>query len=279
MLLARLQVAYSTEDTTMIATSISPTKQDSKAFRLLVMSMAAFALFIAGCDVSRDDQPEQSEIVVLDQNAADGLPTDENRDLAEPSEPPFPDETTPGQRTPTEPAPGTETSVEPLGDSAADGAAIAMISPVGDGSVRGEIKFSSEASAVQISGQLSGLEPGKHGFHIHEAGQCGAEGDASGGHLSPDDDPHGSPQDEAGEHHLGDFGNIVANEDGTAEINLQDSEIRLARTGPDAIIGKALIVHMDEDDLTSQPSGQSGEPVGCGIIEQERLGQAGPGRG
>lgn len=286
----------------MNAISISTSKTHPKALRLLLICLAASAFLVAGCDVERDEaDAEESDITVLDQKAEDGLPTDE--EYAEQPQEPFPEETMPGdrtpedmpgQRSPTERAPGEtsperstaeqtspSTSMEPGGDPTTEESAVAKISPVGDSSVEGEIRFTSETAAVQITGQLTGLEPGKHGFHIHEGGQCDMEGDAAGGHLSPDEDPHGAPSEEPGEHHLGDLGNITANEDGTAEINFQDPEIRLARTGPDAIIGKALIVHIGEDDLTSQPSGESGQPVGCGVIEiaQDQQQSVGSGRG
>jgi Cu-Zn family superoxide dismutase len=110
------------------------------------------------------------------------------------------------------------------------------------------------------------LEPGPHGFHVHEFGDCSApDGSSAGGHFAPLGSPHGPPDAGQGERHIGDLGNIVANADGVVEQELADSVIRL--DGENSIVGKAIIVHAGADDFTTQPSGAAGERVACGVIE------------
>ena len=141
--------------------------------------------------------------------------------------------------------------------------AVAVIHGFGDNPVKGAIHFKATTDGVQISGQLSGLKPGKHGFHIHEFGDVtSADGMATGGHFNPDMHKHGGPDDK--ERHAGDFGNIEAGADGKATIKMTDKAISLS--GPSTILGRALIVHAKEDDLKTQPSGNAGDRIGQGVI-------------
>jgi Cu-Zn family superoxide dismutase len=144
--------------------------------------------------------------------------------------------------------------------------AVAEIMPTQGNEARGAIRLSgSDNGSVQIAGTITGLKPGAHGFHVHEFGDCSAPDAASAGdHFNPHDDPHGSPRDLENAHHVGDLGNITANEEGEAEIDLQDNEMKLS--GPESVIGRALVVHSDQDDFETQPSGNSGSRVGCGEI-------------
>ena len=149
--------------------------------------------------------------------------------------------------------------------AAAQRVAVAEISATEGHETAGSVKFTSEGDAVRVQGRITGLEPGPHGLHIHANGDCRApDASSAGEHFSPDDDPHGSPRDLPGEHHVGDLGNIVADEDGAAEVVTEDPEIRLS--GPESVVGKAVIVHAERDDLESQPSGDAGARVGCGVI-------------
>jgi Cu-Zn family superoxide dismutase len=143
--------------------------------------------------------------------------------------------------------------------------ALAEISATEGREATGTLQFTAEGDTVRVQGRITGLEPGAHGLHIHAKGDCSApDASTAGDHYSPDDDPHGSPNDLPGEHHLGDLGNVVADEDGSAEIVAEDPEVRLS--GPESVIGKAVVVHADRDDLETQPSGDSGARVGCGVI-------------
>lgn len=143
--------------------------------------------------------------------------------------------------------------------------AIAEIMPTSGNEARGAVRLSGGNGTVQIAGSITGLEPGAHGFHIHQYGDCSApDASSAGDHFNPHDDPHGSPRDLEDAHHVGDLGNIVANEQGEAEFSIEDNEIRLS--GPESVIGKALVVHASQDDFTTQPSGNSGARLGCGEI-------------
>ena len=169
-------------------------------------------------------------------------------------------------------APGAETLDV---DEQADSAAVARVDPLDGSGVEGEVTFQPEGEGVRVMASLTGLSEGAHGFHVHENGDCGAAdtdddgteepGGAAGGHYNPGDDPHGAPTDPPGEHHIGDMGNITADASGAAELDTTFSFLTLS--GPESIVGKALIVHGGRDDLTSQPSGDAGARVGCGIIE------------
>ena len=170
-------------------------------------------------------------------------------------------------------APGTET-VEADAQEAVS-AAVARIDPLDDSGVEGEVRFQPEAGGVRVVADLTGLAGGVHGFHVHENGDCDAAdtdndgteeaGGAAGGHHNPGDDPHGAPTDPPGEHHIGDMGNITADASGAARLDTTFSFLTLS--GPESVVGKALIVHGGRDDLTSQPSGDAGARVGCGLIE------------
>lgn len=143
--------------------------------------------------------------------------------------------------------------------------AVAEISATEGHDTAGTVQFISEGDTVRVQGRITGLEPGAHGLHIHAKGDCGApDATSAGGHYAPDDDPHGSPRDLPDEHHVGDLGNIVAGEDGTADVVAEDPEIRLS--GPESVVDKAVIVHAGRDDFESQPSGDAGARVGCGVI-------------
>lgn len=132
----------------------------------------------------------------------------------------------------------------------------------------GTVRFLPENSTVRVEGKITGLEPGAHGLHIHANGDCSApDASSAGSHFSPSvDDPHGSPHALPHQHHVGDLGNVTAGADGTAEVMVESPELKLS--GPDSIIGKALIVHAGRDDFKSQPSGDSGARVGCGVIRE-----------
>ena len=144
--------------------------------------------------------------------------------------------------------------------------AIAVLSPTQGNEVRGTIYFTKVASGVRIDGEVTGLKPGSHGFHIHEKGDCSAPDAASaGGHYNPTKMPHGAPS--SAERHLGDFGNIEANSAGVARFSRIDRSATLE--GANSIIGHGVIVHADPDDLKSQPAGNAGKRVACGVIEKQ----------
>jgi Cu-Zn family superoxide dismutase len=117
---------------------------------------------------------------------------------------------------------------------------------------------------LSVSVELAGLSEGRHGLHVHETGDCSAaDASSAGEHFSPDDHQHGSPTDAA--HHAGDLGNVTADSRGIAVTQLETTDLTL--TGKYGAVDRALIVHVSEDGFTSQPSGNSGDPAACGVIE------------
>lgn len=141
--------------------------------------------------------------------------------------------------------------------------AIAVVFPAKDKAVRGTITFTQMEKGVSVVAHLEGLAPGKHGFHVHEFGDCSAPDFMSaGGHFNPTQMAHGGPSD--GTRHAGDLGNIVADEKGAANLQWMDPMMTL--TGPNSIVGRAVIVHTNEDDLKTQPTGNAGGREGCGVI-------------
>lgn len=142
--------------------------------------------------------------------------------------------------------------------------AIVEVKPVGENVVTGKITFTQVPEGIKIVGDVEGLKPGEHGFHVHEHGDCGGvAGAAAGGHFNPTNKPHGGP--DSPERHVGDLGNLVADENGHAHYERVDKIIALE--GENSIIGRSIIIHADRDDFTTQPTGASGARIGCGIIE------------
>ncbi|MBD3616860.1 MAG: superoxide dismutase family protein [Gracilimonas sp.] len=137
---------------------------------------------------------------------------------------------------------------------------VATVMPVGDSNVSGSVTFSESEEGVMVRGNFEGLEPGNHGFHIHEYGDCRAEdGTSAGGHFNPAGNNHGAPSDM--ERHMGDLGNIEADESGIAAVDYTDATVTLEQ-----ILGRGIIIHAGEDDLESQPTGAAGSRVACGVI-------------
>lgn len=133
----------------------------------------------------------------------------------------------------------------------------------------GQVMFTQTEEGVEVHGRLENLEPGPKGFHVHEHGECDPpDFESAGGHFNPTGHPHGGPDDPAGERHAGDFGNIEFDEDGVAEFTFVDDVISLGE-GTNDIVGQALIVHYEEDDQQTQPTGDAGPRAGCGIIETD----------
>lgn len=141
--------------------------------------------------------------------------------------------------------------------------AICVLHPTEGNTASGTVTFTKTADGIRINAEMTGLSEGKHGFHIHQLGDCSApDGTSAGGHFDPENMPHGRPND--AERHVGDLGNIEAGADGNATLSMTDNLI--AFQGEHSIIGRAIIVHAGEDDLTSQPTGAAGARVACGVI-------------
>jgi len=144
---------------------------------------------------------------------------------------------------------------------------VAVLKPTQGSKVKGTVQFTEIPPKTHIVADVTGLSPGKHGFHIHEKGDCGApDASSAGGHFNPDNAKHGAP--DASEHHNGDLGNLEADASGHAHYERTVDFLELA-VDPKTIDGKAIIVHAGEDDLHSQPAGSSGARVACGIIRKK----------
>jgi Cu-Zn family superoxide dismutase len=129
--------------------------------------------------------------------------------------------------------------------------------------VTGTVTFMKMGDQVHVEADITGLKPGKHGFHIHEKGDCSAPDAASAGaHFNPTQHKHGGPT--TTERHEGDLGNIETDASGKTHLTWMG---KLSLSGADSIIGKSVVVHEKEDDLKTDPSGNSGARVACGVIE------------
>lgn len=133
--------------------------------------------------------------------------------------------------------------------------------------VKGTIKFTQDqGNPTVITGTITGLTPGEHGFHVHEFGDLSDGCDSAGAHFNPEGVEHGDLQ----EGHVGDMGNVTANEDGVAQINITAPRISLS--GEQSIVGRAIVIHSDKDDLgmggdaESIKTGNAGERAACGVI-------------
>jgi Cu-Zn family superoxide dismutase len=137
------------------------------------------------------------------------------------------------------------------------------LQPTQGSSVSGWISFEPMADHVHVKASVKGLSPGKHGFHVHEKGDCSSgDGKSAGGHFNPANAPHAGP--DAERRHAGDLGNLEADQSGVASYDRMDLVLQLS--GEDSILGRAVIVHAGEDDLTTQPTGAAGARLACGVI-------------
>lgn len=139
----------------------------------------------------------------------------------------------------------------------------AILLPTEGNEVVGEVYFEDTGEGVLITAVISKLKSGKHGFHIHEKGDCSAkDASSAGAHFNPDNEPHAGPMDK--KRHAGDLGNLEANESGVAHYKRVDNIVQL--NGPKTVIGRSVIVHEKEDDFVTQPTGDAGGRLACGVI-------------
>ena len=130
--------------------------------------------------------------------------------------------------------------------------------------VAGTVTLTQVANKVQIEASLTGLTPGEHGFHVHEVGDCSAaDASSAKGHFNPAGKGHGHHH--GPERHAGDLPNLVADAAGRATYRAEVDMLTLDK-GPMGIVGRSLVVHADPDDYRSQPAGNSGKRVACGVI-------------
>lgn len=133
--------------------------------------------------------------------------------------------------------------------------------------VQGDLLFEQCGTTLTITGLVTGLTPNQlHGFHVHENGDCSApDASSAGGHYDPDGKPHGAARSVQVQTHAGDFGNLPADANGNSKVTIITTE-RTLRSGPLSLDGRAVVVHAKPDDLRTQPSGDSGARVACGVV-------------
>jgi Cu-Zn family superoxide dismutase len=164
-----------------------------------------------------------------------------------------------------EPPASQEVSVP--GEAETPVAARVQLKPTQGHRANGLLSFSSDGKGVRIGGTIKGLQPNaEHGFHIHEKGDCSApDASSAGGHYNPDGHPHGKPL-QGQPHHLGDLVNLRADAKGVANVDAFIENATLHTSEASNVVGKAVVVHQKPDDYRSQPSGDSGDRIACGVI-------------
>jgi len=131
----------------------------------------------------------------------------------------------------------------------------------------GRAEFVSTPAGVTLVLHVTGAPPGAHGAHIHEKGDCSdAEAKSAGGHWNPAGHKHGAPPPDGA--HLGDLGNLTVGADGTGHLELTSAAWKIGDGSPEDVIGKAVVIHGGPDDLVTDPAGNSGPRIGCGVIKQ-----------
>ena len=130
----------------------------------------------------------------------------------------------------------------------------------------GEATFEEVDGKVRVIVFAQGLAPEReHGFHIHEAGDCSSgDGMSAKGHFNPHGKPHGNPQ--SGERHAGDLPALKADKGGRAKLDVTVDQLTV-RPGPASVVGRGLIIHADPDDYKTQPTGNAGARLACGVIK------------
>ena len=147
-----------------------------------------------------------------------------------------------------------------------EASAVAKLEPRSGSNVSGSVTFTQIGDVVRVTGEITGHSKGPKGFHIHEKGDCSDDkGMYTGGHFNPGKHAHGGPYEPV--KHSGDLGNITFNDQGVARFNFTVGDIAVSKDGPTGIIGRAVIVHAGTDDMTTDPTGNAGGRVACGVIQ------------
>ncbi|HEX5660726.1 MAG TPA: superoxide dismutase family protein [Polyangiales bacterium] len=136
----------------------------------------------------------------------------------------------------------------------------------GDTSLKGHATFEQTPVGVKLTLHVEGAPAGEHGAHIHEKGDCSdPEAKNAGGHWNPAGHHHGAPPPTAS--HLGDLGNLTVGADGTGHLEVTSEAWKLGDGSAEDLVGKAVVIHGGPDDLVSDPAGNSGPRIGCGVIQ------------
>lgn len=178
------------------------------------------------------------------------------------SEAPAPAGDSPTVATATEP--GTTPGSSAVGETTSQ--AVVQLASTQGNTANGGLKISAAGTGVRISGMVQGLKPdSEFGFHFHEKGDCSApDASSAGAHFNPTNQQHGSPQGQP--HHAGDMLNVKSDAQGVAEVSIDNADVSLHTGQPNDVVGKALVMHAKPDDYKTQPSGDSGDRIACGVI-------------
>mgnify|MGYP003393969347 CR=1 FL=1 len=143
--------------------------------------------------------------------------------------------------------------------------ATAQLQPTKGSKTSGEATFQQMGGKVRVVIIVQGLRPNQeHGLHIHEVGDCSSgDGMSTRGHFDPHKKPHGHYG--SSERHAGDLPALKANKDGRARVEIDLDGITVT-PGPASVVGRGLIVHADPDDYKTQPTGNAGARIACGVI-------------
>lgn len=144
--------------------------------------------------------------------------------------------------------------------------AVAVMEPRSDSQARGTVTFTElEGGGLSVKFDLTGVPEGVHGFHVHDKGDCSApDATSAGPHFNPHNLQHAGPTDV--ERHAGDFGNVIASAKGTVKTEIAMGGVSLKEGAIDSVVGRGLILHAKRDDLTTQPTGDAGGRIACGVI-------------
>jgi Cu-Zn family superoxide dismutase len=141
--------------------------------------------------------------------------------------------------------------------------ATATLTPTTGNTAAGTVTLTQGNGVVEVTVNLTGVPEGVHGFHIHEKGDCGDNGNAAGGHFNPMGTAHGAPSMDP--HHAGDFGNVTADANGRVSTSFTTRSVTLDSASTSAV-GHAIILHANPDDLATQPTGNAGGRIACGVV-------------
>jgi Cu-Zn family superoxide dismutase len=146
--------------------------------------------------------------------------------------------------------------------------ATAQLKPTVGNTTAGTVRFRQAGDKVQVSGEITGLAPGReHGFHVHEKGDCSSPGaESAGGHFNPAGGAHGMHG--MGAHHAGDLPSLRADAAGLARFSFETTALGVGSGAAD-VVGRGLIVHRDPDDFKTQPTGNSGPRLACAVIVRD----------
>ena len=142
----------------------------------------------------------------------------------------------------------------------------ATIEPRSGSNVRGWATFTERPTGgVAVVVHIENASPGIHGLHVHDKGDCSApDASSAGGHFNPGGDPHAGPTEM--HRHAGDLGNITVEANGTGHLELV-TDLLTVRPGPNSVVGRAVVFHEKADDLKTQPTGNAGGRLGCGVVQ------------